>query len=255
MLDSLHCKNKYRTSLRPVIRPVTVFDISKFLLALLTSSSLGEKKLKKLLSNQTNHFVFWVKFIFSRRGVVERWVKRWAVRHWDRQTEGGAAGADRDAGGHAERMAALTAISTLSSATALSSVFQHRLEVLHPSTARLTSRTANIYTGAAAPASSPSSVTAGGGQHAGTTNRAAIEAAHLSLSPLMSQRAAENRALPHSRTPSTTTQPPPASNNRLLVLTSPFAGSKYCGSLVWTQQRSPRTETAAMPGITALINK
>ncbi len=97
--------------LRPVIRPVTIFDISKFILALLSSSSLGEKKLKNLLSNQSNPFVFWVKFIFSRRGVVERRVKHWAVRHWDRQTEGRAAGADRDAGGHAERTVALTAIS------------------------------------------------------------------------------------------------------------------------------------------------
>lgn len=118
-------------------------------------------------------------------------------------------------------MAALAVISTLSSVAVLSSVFQHWLEVLHPSIACLTSRTANIYTGAAAlPLPLSSSVTAGGGQHAGT-NRAAIQAAHLSLSPLMSQRAAKNppknRALPHSQTLSAVTQPPPASNNLLLV--------------------------------------
>lgn len=76
-----------------------------------------------------------------------RWEKRRAVRRGDRHTEGLAAGADGDAGDRAERMAALAAIPAPRS---LSSVFQDRLKVLHSSTACLTSRTANIYTSAAA---------------------------------------------------------------------------------------------------------
>ncbi len=235
--------------LRPVIRPVTIFDISKFILPLLSSSSLGEKNWKKLLSNQTNPFVFWVKFIFSRRGVVERRVKHWAVRHWDRQTEGRAAGADRDAGGHAERTVALTAISPPCSHQYSSTAW--RCSIPAPLAWQAEQQ---IFISMRPPPPPPRPLSL---QEVCSTQGLTEQLLKrpTSASHRWCHRGLHKteRYLTHGpRAPPP--NPPPASNNHLLVLTSPSAGSKYCGSLVLTQRFSPRTETAATAGITALIN-